>query len=138
MPALKSLDGRTTTTTSGARRWKVSAESSAITSSTVRIPLVNGYPTKAKAVSFWLLKKMKNGNSRFFEISKTFNLKWNQLTWNNQYAGIKFKQEKQILPHNRMRYISTSTWATCLRGQPLFYSTQCCVPHYELLSRNIL
>ena len=39
--------------------------------------LVNGYPTKAKAVSFWLFIKMKKWQADFFEISKAFNLKWN-------------------------------------------------------------
>ena len=54
VPALKSLDGRTTTRTSGARRWKVSAESSAITSSTVRIPPVNAMvsPPKQRQSAF--------------------------------------------------------------------------------------
>ena len=125
MPALKSLDGRTTTRTSGARRWKVSAESSAITSSTVRIPPVNAMvsPPKQRQSAFWLFKKWKNGKQIYLKYQKISTLNGTSLLGTINMHGIKFKQEKQISPSNRMRYTSTRTCATCLRGQPLFYST---------------
>ena len=72
---------------------------------------------------FDFLKKWKNGKQIYLKYQKLSTLNGTSLLGTINMHGIKFKQEKQISPSNRMRYTSTSTCATCLRGQPLFYST---------------
>ena len=72
---------------------------------------------------FDFLKKWKNGKQIYLKYQKLSTLNGTSLLGTINMHGIKFKQEKQISPSNRMRYTSTRTCATCLRGQPLFYST---------------